>query len=481
MTGQPARHASPQPAIVWFRRDLRLLDNPALSAALASGRPVLGAYILDRDGFFAAGGAQRWFLAGALESLSRGLSEIGVDLIIREGGEKDTILSLSRAANAAAVYWNRRYARAEIESDQQIKGHLKKSGLEAHSFNGALLREPFEIKSKTGGPYRVYTPFWNTLRAIGPGRREVGAPGPQKRITHSFSSDRLEDWRLRPTTPNWAKEFADEWRIGEQEAAGRLDAFLGGPAARYGEERNLPGIRGTSQLSPYLALGVISPLTIWNRTERAISERMIPEGEGLKFLSEIGWREFAYHLLYHNPTMPTAPLRAQFEHFPWRDDEAAFGAWTRGETGVPIIDAGMRELWRTGWMHNRVRMIVASFLVKNLLVPWQKGERWFWETLVDADPANNAASWQWVAGCGADAAPYFRIFNPVSQGEKFDPNGDYVRRFVPELARLPAAEIHAPWKAPTAIRPGDYPAPIIDLDQTRKRALEAYQSIKSAA
>lgn len=480
MSRRVARRMGPPTSLIWFRRDLRLADNPALHAALQSDRPATALYVLDEKLHFAVGGAQKWFLHHALKSLQSRLQAIGVPLIFRRGREAETVAAVAREAGACAVYWNRRYAPEEIAADHALKTGLKRSGVDAISFNGSLLREPWEVETKTRTPYRIFTPFWNSLRTLGPSR--AAAPDPSRRQigqNAAIASDALGEWNLSPSEPNWASAFDDEWRPNEEDASARLDRFLATPVRRYGEDRNRPDLDGTSRLSPHLALGTISPLTIWNATQDAIARGEIPEPEGLKFLSEIAWREFAYHLLYHNPQMPTAPLRGEFSEFPWRDDEHGFRAWRRGMTGVPIVDAGMRQLWRTGWMPNRVRMIVASFLVKNLLAPWQMGERWFWDTLIDADPANNTASWQWVAGCGADAAPYFRIFNPVAQGEKFDPAGDYVRRYVPEIAALPDDLIHAPWKAPSARRADDYPAPIVDLDQSRKRALLAYDVMKS--
>jgi deoxyribodipyrimidine photo-lyase len=471
---------TPPLTIVWFRRDLRIADNPALSAACARGGPVIALYIHEEQSFFSPGGAQKWFLHQALISLEASLRRLGVDLVLRKGAAPEEIESVIRESGAGGVFWNRRYAAAEIETDQAIMAALKKSGVETRSFNGSLLCEPWEIETKTGGPYRVFTPFWKALRASGPSRTEIGAAkAPPTQSSIKVKTDRIDDWGFLPSAPNWAKEFAVSWKPGEVGAANNLKAFLSGAINNYDEDRNRPAIKGTSRLSPDLAVGTISPLRIWNATHRAIAAQETPEGEATKFLSEIAWREFAYHLLYHNPSMPTEPIKPAFRNFPWRDDQKQFDAWTRGETGVPIVDAGMRELWRTGWMHNRVRMIVASFLVKNLLLPWQWGERWFWDTLVDADPANNTASWQWVAGCGADAAPYFRIFNPVTQGEKFDSDGAYVRTFVPEIAALPNTAIHAPWKA-AASTPEGYPPPLVELDQTRKRALAAYETMKSA-
>ncbi|MFN0022675.1 MAG: cryptochrome/photolyase family protein [Parvularculaceae bacterium] len=475
------------PAIVWFRRDLRVGDNPALCAAIATGRPVIAVFVYDEKSPLGAGGAQRWFLHHALLALGERLGVIGVPLVLRRGDASAMVLELARQSGARAIFWNRRYAGAEVEQDKETKAAFAAQGIEAQSFNGSLLREPWDVKTKTGGPYRVFTPFWNALRLLGPDR--LAAEAPQKKSpapSVTFQTEALSDLDLLPSRPNWAREFDDIWPVTEAAAHAALDRFLAKPVHTYGEDRNRPDLRGTSRLSPYLAVGMISPVQIWNAATAAMAARHIPEGEGLKFLSEIAWREFSYHLLYFNAQMATQPLRQEFKAFPWREDDNGFDAWTRGQTGVPIVDAGMRELWRTGWMHNRVRMIAASFLCKNLLIDWRKGERWFWDTLVDADPASNAASWQWVAGSGADAAPYFRIFNPVTQGEKFDPDGAYVRRYVPEIASLPDEVIHQPWAAPPAtLRQAGvhlgatYPAPIADLGDTRKRALAAYDEMRA--
>ncbi len=456
-----------------------------MCAAVARGEAVVGLYVLEEGRPLSPGGAQRWFLHHGLKDLSDRLAALGIPLVLRRGDACREVLALARETGAGACFWNRRYANAEIEQDKEAKAALAAAGIDAQSFNGSLLREPWEVKTKTGGPYRVYTPFWNAMRALGPARAPLPAPGKKAPIAPRAASLSLGDLRLLPTTPDWAHEFFDHWTPTENGAHAALDAFIAKPAKRYGEDRNRPDLPGTSRLSPHLAVGLIGPIDIWRRIAAAIEAGKIPDAEGWKFLSEIAWREFAYHLLYFNPAMATEPLRAEFKGFPWRDDPPALDAWKKGKTGVPIVDAGMRELWRTGWMHNRVRMITASFLVKNLLIDWREGERWFWDTLVDADPGNNVASWQWVAGSGADAAPYFRIFNPVTQGEKFDPDGAYVRRYVPELAGLPAETIHQPWTASEqALKRAKidlgrtYPHPIADLGETRKRALAAYDEMR---
>ena len=468
-------------SIVWFRRDLRIADNPALGAAIAAGRPVKAIYVHDESMRFSPGGARKWFLHHALTSLGLRLARIGVSFDVFAGNELETVERAASEFDAAELFWNRRYAADEITVDKALKSALTRRGVGAHSFNGSLLREPWEIETKSGGPFKVFTPFWKTLSALGPSRAVTGMPRALGKAIKPALADAIALLNLLPKRPNWASEFDAIWTPNEAGAESALSAFINGAVVSYDSDRDRPDLEGTSRQSPHLALGTISPVRIWNAVTAAAAAGEIPDAQAMKFLSEIAWREFAYHLLYFNPEIDRRPLRPAFENFPWRDDKSSLAAWTRGDTGIPIVDAGMRQLWRTGWMHNRVRMITASFLIKNLLIDWREGERWFRDTLVDADPANNPASWQWVAGCGADAAPYFRIFNPVTQGEKFDPDGTYVRRYVPEIAALPNKFIHAPWKAPENDRPSDYPEPIVDLGSTRERALAAYQSMKTAA
>ena len=475
------------PAVVWLRNDLRIEDNPALFEARESGRPLALLYILDDDLPHAPGAASRWWLHHSLKSLGEDLEKAGAALTLRRGPTEDVLKDVVKETGAGAVYWNRRYFPDHIDIDKALKTDLKEDDIEVMSFNGNLLREPWEIETQSGGHYKVYSPFWRALQQAGPARAE---PTPRIRKIDGVSnvphSDKLDDWDLLPTKPNWAKEIAETWDPGEQGARDRLNVFLRGPVNDYADGRNRPDCDYTSRLSPHLAFGEISPLTIWHETKARIDAGDVQEKAGRKFLSEIAWREFSYNLLHHHGELPDKPLREEFADYPWRDNKKGLEAWRKGETGYPIVDAGMRQLWRTGWMHNRVRMIVASFLIKDLLIPWQKGEAWFWDTLVDADLANNSASWQWVAGCGADAAPYFRIFNPVSQGEKHDPDGDYVREFVPELAKLSAKTIHKPWEASeqdlqkAGVTLGKtYPKPIVDHAEARKRALEGYERIKS--
>lgn len=480
---------SDKPVLLWFRQDLRLADNPALRAAAASGQPILPVYILDDEtpGAWKLGGATRWWLHHSLAALSRGLGTLGAPLLLRRGDSHPVIARLVRETGASAVYWNRCYEPLARKRDESIKAALKQDGIEARSFNSALLHEPWTIENKAGEPFRVYSAFWRACLARGEPDTPLPAPESLK-AAPTPAGDRLADWALLPTAPNWAEGFDAAWTPGENGARERLGAFLDAAVNRYKADRDRPDIEATSRLSPHLHFGEIGPRHIWHATRAALAAHDLNEASAEKFLSEVGWREFAHHLLYHNDALPDHPLRPEFADFPWHDNDRALAAWQRGRTGYPIVDAGMRELWATGWMHNRVRMIVASFLAKDLLIPWQEGERWFWDTLVDADLANNAASWQWVAGCGADAAPYFRIFNPVLQGEKFDPDGAYVRRWAPELAAMPAAYIHKPWLAPDAVlsaagvKLGEtYPAPIIDHGTARDRALDAFSRIRKAA
>ena len=465
------------PAIVWFRRDLRTGDNPALSAAVESGRPVIPVYIHDPAGPpRALGGASAWWLDKSLAHLADDLAALGSPLILRRGDAATVLRALIAETGGTAVYWNRLYDSVTVTRDAVLKSELTGAGLDVRSFNGALLNEPWETATQAGAPYRVFTAYWRAARVSAGAVSPLPAPKRLLAPTHPPLSDRLSDWDLHPSRPDWSGGFGD-WSPGEAGARTCLDAFLDNPARLYGEQRNRPDLEGTSRISPHLHFGEISPRQVWAATDAAAHVGSVPLGQIEVFQKELGWREFNHHLLSHFPGITTENLNAAFDRFPWRDDPVGLAAWRAGRTGYPIVDAGMRQLWSTGWMHNRVRMIVASFLVKDLLIDWRTGEAWFWNTLVDADVANNAANWQWVAGCGADAAPYFRVFNPTLQGEKFDPSGAYVRRWVPELARLSDADIHQPWRA--ARPPAAYPAPIVDHAKARNRALEAYRRTKS--
>jgi len=482
---------SPSPCLVWFHRDLRLSDHPALREAAAARRPVIPVFIWspEEEGRWRPGKASRAYLLGSLKQLEKDLQAAGSRLVIRKGPSKKTLGELIEEIQAGAVYWNRRYEPALAERDEKIRTTLEGQGIEVRTFNASLLFEPEEIQTGSGGPYRVFTPFWKTCRA----KPEPSEPLP--RVRKIPSPDRwprslklneltLETGKEKPGIPALAP-----LRVGEKAAAKRLKAFLDRAISNYAEGRDRPDWDGVSRLSTALHFGEISPRQVWHAVKSWIttaSNRLAKESAN-GFLRQLGWREFAHHLLFHYPHTPARPLRAEYEKFAWRDDPAALRAWQEGRTGYPIVDAGMRQLRETGWMHNRVRMIVGSFLVKDLLIAWQQGAEWFWATLIDADLANNTLGWQWVAGCGADAAPFFRVFNPVLQGRKFDPEGEYVRRYVPELKKLSTPHIHAPWKAPAKVLSDagielgkNYPAPVVDHAAARIRALRAYERLGSA-
>ena len=473
------------PIIVWFRQDLRVSDNPAFMAAADSGRPVIPVYILDDDtpGDWMPGGAARWWLHHSLAVLGETLESMGASLVLRRGNAKTGIADLVNECDAAGVYWNRCYEPFAIARDKEIKASLIDAEVDTRSFNGSLLHEPWTIEKKAGGFYKVYTRYWHACRDKGEPAPPIDAPDKIFSGAGTITSDDLNDWELLPTKPDWAQGFRDRWVPGEHGAQKRLDTFLDEAAEKYIDQRNLPAVLGTSNLSPFLHTGDISPRQIWQRTIDKLGWTSQTEA----FLKEIVWREFAYHVFYYLPDLPEKPMNPKFASFPWVDDNDALKAWQSGMTGYPMVDAGMRELWHTGHMHNRVRMIVGSFLVKHLLLPWQDGEAWFWDTLVDADLAVNAFSWQWIGGCGADAAPYFRIFNPITQGEKFDADGEYVRKYVPEIAGLPNKYLFSPWEAPAdvlrdaSVAMGDtYPEPIIAHKAGRERALEAFKSLPKA-
>jgi deoxyribodipyrimidine photo-lyase len=479
---------------VWFRQDLRLQDNPALAAAVARGEPVVPVYIWDEagEGDWIPGGASRWWLHHSLAALDAALRERGSRLSIRSGASGAVLAELIESTGATAVYWNRRYEPAAIARDTELKASLASVAggadpgrVEAKSFNAALLFEPHTVRNKSGGPFQVFTPYWRhclTLPVEEPVKLKAGALPVPSRWPKSLA---LEELALLPAI-KWDAGLAKTWQPGEAGARARLQHFAGAMDA-YADGRDQPERDATSRLSPHLHFGEIGPRQIWAavRAQGKGSGVFPPHRGGQVFLKEVGWREFAHHLLFHFPATPRQPLRAEFAAFPWRKDAKQLRAWQRGLTGYPIVDAGMRQLWATGWMHNRVRMIVASFLVKHLRLSWQEGAAWFWDTLVDADLANNTLGWQWSAGCGADAAPYFRIFNPILQGRKFDPVGDYVRRWVPELAKLGNEFIHEPWEAPMDVLAEagltlgrTYPQPIVEHAEAREAALAAFQGMR---
>ncbi|WP_291844176.1 deoxyribodipyrimidine photo-lyase [Bradyrhizobium sp.] len=480
-----------RPAIVWYRDDLRLSDHPALHAASKAGGPVICLYVLDEGsratwaaGARPPGGAARWWLAQSLRALQASLRARGASLVLRNGAATEIIPTLARETGAGAVFWNEIAQAPHRAIEDQIAASLGEIGVIAHGFPGDLLATPNQIRSKETRGLRVFTPFWRRVQALGDPPQPLPAP---RTLTGAatLASDLLESWGLEPARPDWAGGLRQTWRPGEASAQARLKAFLAEGIFGYSGDRDRPDRDGTSRLSPHLRFGEISPRQVWHAARFAAAERPRLSADIDKFLSELGWREFCRHLLFDVPDLATRNLQPAFDDFPWKDDARALQAWQRGRTGYPIVDAGMRQLWHTGVMHNRVRMVVASFLVKHLLIDWRCGEQWFWDTLVDADPGSNPANWQWVAGSGADAAPYFRVFNPILQGKKFDPDGAYVRLWVPELQRLPDQLIHQPWTASplelasAGVRLGaTYPHPIVDHKAGRERALAAYATIR---
>jgi deoxyribodipyrimidine photo-lyase len=477
-----------KPIIVWFRNDLRLADNSALCAAAAGAGPIVPVYIHDPEaaGRWAPGSASRWWLHHSLSALSGALGDMGASLVLRRGPAEKVLATLTAEVDARAIYFSRGYEPWARAQEDRVKAGLSGGEVEIKRFAGALLREPEEVRTKAGDPFKVYTPFWRALTALGPPSAPLAAPKSLSTMRRKVASDPLEDWQLLPTKPDWAGGLGEAWRPGETGGRTRLESFLDQALAGYAATRNLPSVDGTSRLSPHLHFGEVSPRLCWHRAIAVRESGRAGDAAVETFLKELVWREFSYHLLMHWPDIPDKPFKPEFGAFPWKKSAVHLKAWQRGLTGYPIVDAGMRQLWHTGWMHNRVRMIVASFLVKHLLIPWQSGEEWFWDTLVDADLASNAASWQWVAGSGADAAPYFRIFNPITQGEKFDADAAYVRRWVPEIAGLPDEFIHAPWTAPavTLGRAGvtlgkTYPLPLVEHAQARQRALDGYAAMRS--
>jgi deoxyribodipyrimidine photo-lyase len=478
-------------SLLWFRRDLRLADNVALTAAIERDLAIVPVFVWapEEDGKWPPGSASRWWLHQSLRGLEESLRERGSRLILRRGPTIGTLRRLARETRAVRLYCNRCYEPAAARRDAKVAVALEFEGVEVVICEGALLFEPTTIHTSGGRPYQVFTPFWRAALA----GAEPAAPLPAPRRLPSPArwprTLALDQLQLEPRV-DWASGMRASWKPGERGARVRLRHFLANRLVDYPRVRDRPDREGTSRLSPHLHFGEISVRSVWHAVQRHSSGHhtvgLARASEA--FLRQLLWREFAHHLLVHFPHTSEHPLRPQFEYFPWVRNHRALRRWQRGQTGYPMVDAGMRELWATGWMHNRVRMIVASFLVKDLRLPWKKGAQWFWDTLVDADLGNNTLGWQWASGCGADAAPFFRIFNPVRQGEKFDADGDYVRRWVPELRRLPARWIHRPWQAPidvlehAGVRLGDsYPSPIVDHGEARRQALAGFAQMRERA
>jgi len=483
-----------KPVIVWFRDDLRLSDHPALHAASQSGAPVICLYVLDEESRAPharpLGGAARWWLAQSLKALQAGLRSAGTALILRRGPTAKVIGDLAQQAKAGAVFWNNIVQTPHQAIADGVAAHLGGIGVDVRRFSGDLLVAPADIRTREGRGLRVFTPFWRRVQGLIDQSGGLPSPLPAPKSlppVQGIESEPLQSWQLEPRHPDWAGGLRETWTPGEAAAQARLKRFLEDGIEAYAENRDRPDRRGTSTLSPHLRFGEISPRQVWHAARFAAAERPALTGDIEKFLSELGWREFCRHLLFDTPDLAERNLQGAFDAFPWKQDAEALAAWQRGRTGYPIVDAGMRQLWHTGVMHNRVRMVAASFLVKHLMIDWREGERWFWDTLVDADAGSNPANWQWVAGSGADAAPYFRVFNPVLQGEKFDPDGAYVRRWLPELAHLPQPLIHRPWSAaPLELKSAgvelgrSYPEPIVDHKSARERALSTYARLRKA-
>ena len=473
------------PALYWIRRDFRLADNPALFHAARRGQ-LIPVYIHapGEEGPWQAGGASRWWLHHSLASLAQSLEQLGSRLIIRRGPSLETLQALAGETGARAVFFNRLHEPLCRERDSQVKTGLEDRSIQVHDYATATLVEPGALTNQQGEPYRVFTPFWKAMQALG--EPSDALPGPTRLEPPGNWPDSLslEELALEPAGERvagreWTRGLAEHWSPGEDQAGRQLETLAESTIEIYPTQRDFPASPGVSRLSPHLHFGELSPRQVWNHL-RIAAARNATEAQTLVYLRQLAWRDFAHHVLHYFPRSPVEPMYPKYRDFPWRaDHDELLEAWQKGRTGIPIVDAGMRELWATGWMHNRVRMVVASLLVKNLRIPWGKGAAWFWDTLVDADLANNTMGWQWSAGCGVDAAPYFRIFNPVLQGEKFDPRGAYVRRWIPELKAVPDKFVHKPWQAPGSPVRG-YPAPVIDLASSRKEALEALASIRDA-
>ena len=479
-----------QPIIVWFRQDLRIDDNPALNFAIESNQPVIPLFIISDDAR-PLGAMSLWWRDASVKSLAQKLAEIGAQLLVAKGKPLDILNSLIKQTQASTVCWNRIYEPELVARDKTIKQELKDQAIRVESFNASLLFEPWEIQNKSGTPFKVFTPFWR--HCMGRAQETPLSPpiNPPKHI-NSYQGD-IEntalihiDQALNAPLPDHAHQTSSLFFPGEGGAWAKLNQFTASALEQYADGRDFPALDATSRLSPHLRWGEISPRRIWAHLHQSAEQGKIRADNLNKFLSELGWREFSTHLMFINPNMHEENLQKQFDAFAWEKNDTLLERWKHGETGYPMVDAGMRELLTTGFMHNRVRMITASFLIKHLLIDWREGEKWFWERLVDADMANNPAGWQWVAGCGADAAPFFRIFNPIIQGQKFDPDGVYIRHHLPALKALNGKSLYSPWTAKPEILNHahielgtDYPAPIVQHEQARERALAAFKNLRA--
>lgn len=474
-------------AIVWFRHDLRLADNPAIHYALQNHEQVILAYIHapNEAAPWQPGAARRWWQHHSLTALQQSIEKLGGKLLLRHGPSLAALQTLVEESGATALYWNRSVEPALVRRDELVKQVMALQGVECHSYYGNLLYPPGTIKTQAEKPYQVFTPFWRECQKLGLGEQPLPAP-PQLHHT-TLATEALDDLKLLPAIP-WDSGLKESWQPGEAAAQQLLEQFCDAALQNYPQQRDLPAVPGTSRLSPYLANGEISPRQI----TAVLMEHFISNARSAssieQLIRELGWREFAYHTLHHFPHTSDRPLNERYEQFPWQQNPALLRAWQQGRTGFPLVDAGMRQLWQTGWMHNRVRMVVASFLCKNGMIDWREGARWFWDTLVDADLASNSLNWQWAAGCGADAAPYFRVFNPVRQSERFDPDGAYLRHWLPELSGMPKKFIHQPWRSSGDAQQqlglnggSSYPLPVLNLETSRQGAIAAARGVVKAS
>ncbi len=474
--------------IYWFRQDLRTRDLAGLAAAAERGDRVIPCYVLDTatPGQWAPGGASRWWLHHSLTALDESLRSLGSRLLIRSGAAEDVITSLVAEVDAQAVYCSRCHEPWAAELEERLHETLTPSGVDFRRYPGALLLEPEGVSTKAGAPYKVFTPFWRAAREVLSPSQPLPPPTSLPPVDASLAGIAIDELQLLPRKPDWANGWNEHWQPGEAGALRTSEAFFTSRIGDYARGRDFPGRDSTSKLSPHLHLGEMSPRMLWHAARQHADRQPDDSDQVEKFLTELGWREFSAHLLHHFPTIPESNFKDSFDNFPWLGQDRHLTAWQQGQTGYPLVDAGMRELWSTGYMHNRVRMVVGSFLVKHLLISWQRGEEWFWDTLVDADLANNACGWQWIAGSGADAAPYFRIFNPTTQSQRFDPKAVYIRRWVPELAKLPDKHIHQPEQAPADVLADagvtigkTYPEPIVIHAEARRAALDAWETVRS--
>jgi deoxyribodipyrimidine photo-lyase len=463
--------------IVWFQNDLRLNDNPALHYAMEDGVPVIAVYIYDDNIAWGLGDAQKWWLHHSLLKIKESLASMGVQLYFFRGNYVDIFQQLHKMKSIQAIYSNTVFHPNIMKRFSQLEKWGKTENICFHSYIGNHLQHPSTPSNGKGEHYKVFTQYWKKSLSLIVENSKGLKPRAQSEFNIRIQSENIEDWGFLPQKPNWAQGFEAMWAPGEVGAQNRLRQFIDEGLSEYANNRDRPDIKGVSHLSPHIHFGEISPWQVWRAVKHEIVRNPSSRAGAEVFLKQLGWREFSHHLLYYHPDLPIKNFNSKFEAFQWEKNPKALIAWQKGQTGYPIVDAGMRELWHTGTMHNRVRMIVASFLVKDLFIHWREGEKWFWNTLLDADLANNAASWQWVAGSGADAAPYFRIFNPILQGQKFDPEGAYVRKWVPEISHLPNKMIHTPWQAETP--PLHYPGPIVAHEVARKKALSLYHLMRA--